>query len=71
MCFIWAFGSQCDSYLMFFFQIRGDIVSTLSGLVNKLFYVDQFPEFSAIVSVASDDIRQEVSFYFLCVIFLP
>ena len=51
------------------FQIRGDIAATLSGLINKLFYADQFPEFSAIVSVAPDD-WDKVRFCFLCVQFI-
>ena len=50
-----------------YFQVRGDVGSTLSGSVDKLFYVDQFPDFSAIVSVASDDMKKEVSFCFLCI----
>ena len=52
------------------FQIRGDIAATLSGLINKLFYADQFPEFSAIVSVTPDEWGQKVRFCFLCVQFI-
>ena len=43
-----------------YFQVRGDVGSTLSESVDKLFYVDQFPDFSAIVSVASDDMKKRL-----------
>ena len=48
------------------FQIRNDIRSKVAGLVDKVFYVDQYPEFSAIVSVLPDGL-EEVSVCFLFV----
>ena len=51
--------------LLYIFQIRHDIRSKLAGFVDRIFYVDQYPEFSAIVSVVPDGLGEEVSFLFL------
>ena len=47
---------------LYVFQIRNDIRSKLARLMDKIFYVDQYPEFSAIVSVVPDGLGGKVSF---------